>query len=1110
MGGGSGTGSSSSTATDSNGVPLPASTAPTGSTSQEVPTSGSAQVTGSIEVDSGGANVNTDNDPSNDIDLSTIQVQLVAPDGTVVATTNMNALGEYIFNVPDLSNDTYRVLINSGLGVNYAYQDFNFTFNPTAGPSTPVSIPTMQAERLFYTSGAAEISGVVNTPGYNNLVSVPAGGLAGVTVQLVDKDGNVAATRTTDSSGNYSFSLVNLPNGNYFIVVLGSSISQNSRSFVDQTIPVRFTFEGNNPVVATVLSVSDASLAWDAASSSAGQISGTVSNAAIPSGDTSVSFTVTLKDASGDIIASTSPDSSGNYSFNQSLSNGVYYVEVTRTNFLTATVSFLFASHPSGGSNVKNISVAAINVVPRPSNISGTVTDGVITPVPGAVINFRPDKTMTPVQLAYMLAGSDDRLRNLAGMWIREVCPAWNGTAPGIAQCIGTTAGKCNGTSAAYCNYQTYQNKVYEVSGSNVVFAAAAGIWQYYISAPGYSSSSTSSITLNGSDITASSILMSPSTHRTQIAGSAIVLDNLVNGTKKAYQGAIPGYTNASTSLPGLFVVILGNNDTAGNPVAHITITNGTGAFVFDGNSKVISLPSLLANDTQRVGYAIQNFASAATLSSAGSVSGSSTGDSVQIVAGNFQFKQGSYAVVIVDPLGHLSASSTRADNNPGATSLYAVNSVNAMVLHLPRRKVSGNVSNAITTDSLNGAAVALGRDSNPDPNVVDFNANVTKDYDTISGASRFAAGSDQLVAAVATDAAGNYSIDNIDPGEYVLKITKAGYGDSYIPVSVSSIANNVVNSQLIENAGTGNLSGFVKLPGGFSFTGTYSLELVNPTSGMRPTSGIQPSSLSSGATTFSNVPKYDVFQINAGQWKLRFVAPGYKSVEGIVNIQKDTSTNFDIITMVPGSNGPATVSGRALNALNNSGIPNLSVRLRPGINVTSGAYATDINGAVIAAVSTASDGSFAIPGVTPGNYSLEVAGTNFSTTYRTVISAGTDTPSNQNILVSPILVNNEMRIVLSWNAIPRDLDSHLEFGNSSCVSGGKKCQVVWNDKNKLGGDLKLDYDITTGHGPETVTITGSAWTQPRLGYSIYNWSNEAAMSTSGAVIRVFGGKFSA
>ncbi len=337
----------------------------------------------------------------------------------------------------------------------------------------------------------------------------------------------------------------------------------------------------------------------------------------------------------------------------------------------------------------------------------------------------------------------------------------------------------------------------------------------------------------------------------------------------------------------------------------------------------------------------------------------------------------------------------------------------------------------------------------------------------------------------------------------------------TYFPVEVGSGGGTVsVNTPVITSDGKGHLSGSVRTPGGFAFSGTYSLEIVDPNAGtIRPTSGVQPASIETGATTFSNANQYTIFNINGGRWKVRFVASGYKTVEGIVDIQADTTTNFDIITFVPGTQTPGAISGRALSALYNTGVCDLTARIRPGVNVKSGAYAIDANGTTIPSVKTATDGSYAIPNVPPGNYTLEVTGSGkrgnctssveaYSTTFRTVVAAGTETPSNQNILVSPVLGDSEMRVVLSWGAKPRDLDSHLQY---SATNSGSR--IVWNRKAPLGaGNGELDYDITTGYGPETISLKGSIWSQDVRYYSIYNWSGEANMGISGATIRVFKG----
>jgi uncharacterized protein YfaP (DUF2135 family) len=207
---------------------------------------------------------------------------------------------------------------------------------------------------------------------------------------------------------------------------------------------------------------------------------------------------------------------------------------------------------------------------------------------------------------------------------------------------------------------------------------------------------------------------------------------------------------------------------------------------------------------------------------------------------------------------------------------------------------------------------------------------------------------------------------------------------------------------------------------------------------------------------------------------------------------------------MIPGSQAPASITGSIFNSFNNQKITSgLTLTLRPGINSKSGSLALNSSNQSIQPIIYSGDGSYAIPNVPAGNYTLEASGANFATTYQTVISAGNNS-GNQNLYVSPILNNDEVRVVLTWNSAPKDLDSHLEYGDSLCRDGTKKCQVVWNDTNKLGGNLSLDVDVVTGFGPETVTLKNTVWSQPRRGYSIYNWSNELSIANSGATIKVF------
>jgi len=1145
----------SETANDSNGVALPASNesvttassgeVPSNSAVQEVPTSGPANVVGTIQATvSGIPATDVCGFPSapaapNCLDLTQIQVRIEVANGgnyTLVASTNANSDGSFSFSIDDLPNNNYRVLINNGNGLNYTYQDFTFVFDPTQSGSTLVDVGVLYAERLYYTSGPASISGSVSTTGFSgDGVSVPSGSLSGLTVIIRDNEGNTVATTTTAGDGTYSFNIPNLPNGNYTVVYDGSTVNASGQNFATNSDTIHFTFQGTNPSTTTVVNLGDSNLPWLAATESNITLNGSVRNGAVAN-DNSTVFTIKLKNEQGAIVDTTSVNGNGSFQLSASgLPAGVYYIEVSGPNFFTVSQSFLFSPAPDGGNKTVTLGTP-IGIVARPSNVVGYVRDGNGSHVSGSVINFRPDRTQPPSNLVYLL--NDPQIGNGVKLWIIEAmsgvagvnCATNPAASPTICSCAlaPTTACLLTSQGSGPWNYSTWGNKVYEVrsTDSQVYFTAAAGTWSYYISAPGFEnwcngnvspcSSNPLTIVLNGNDFNAGNISMTSIDNRAQIAGTISVRDTA------------PSNPNIHSNQSGLFVVLLGNTTTTGSALAHIAVTSG-GAYSFNGSSYVVTLPAGLTSDTQRVGYALQTLASggASTLANANSIAiDDDVTASVTVSNGTqYNFRQSSYQLIVVDTTvsspraSYLSPTSLSLDISSVATNQFATTPVtynhNGTAVHNVRATVGGTVTDAISTSPVSGATLTLGRFDGGN-----FIADVRRDCSGVfdntscSVASVRQSGQDQIIGSLTSAANGSYAFQFVPQGSYSLRIEKNGIV-TYFPVEVGSSGGSIsVNTPIITNTGRGHLSGSVKTPGGFAFSGTYSLEVVDPNTGLiRPTAGVQPASIATGSTSFTNASQYTIFDINAGRWKVRFVASGYKTVEGIVDIQAGATTNFDIITFVPGTQTPGAISGRALSALYNTGVCDLTARIRPGVNVKSGPYAIDENGATIASVKTATDGSYAIPNVPPGNYTLEVSGSGkrgnctsslelYSTTYRTVVAAGSETPSNQNILVSPVLGDNEMRVVLSWGASPRDIDSHLQY--SATDSGSR---IVWNRKAPLGvSNGELDYDITTGYGPETISLKGSIWSQQVRYYSLYNWSGEANMGISGANVRVFKG----
>lgn len=96
----------------------------------------------------------------------------------------------------------------------------------------------------------------------------------------------------------------------------------------------------------------------------------------------------------------------------------------------------------------------------------------------------------------------------------------------------------------------------------------------------------------------------------------------------------------------------------------------------------------------------------------------------------------------------------------------------------------------------------------------------------------------------------------------------------------------------------------------------------------------------------------------------------------------------------------------------------------------------------------------------------------------------------------------DELKIVLTWGASPRDLDSHLYTpsidGYSYHVYYMNECQDLTSPPYVM-----LDLDDTTSYGPETIwfeRIFPGTYT-----YAVHNYSQDGSLTASGATVTVIG-----
>ena len=201
--------------------------------------------------------------------------------------------------------------------------------------------------------------------------------------------------------------------------------------------------------------------------------------------------------------------------------------------------------------------------------------------------------------------------------------------------------------------------------------------------------------------------------------------------------------------------------------------------------------------------------------------------------------------------------------------------------------------------------------------------------------------------------------------------------------------------------------------------------------------------------------------------------------------------------------NRPASIQGTVYDALTGMVVEGAVVRARSGWNNYNGVYSESYMQGGQVATSTR-NGEFELQ-LPMGNYTLEVLKDGYVIGFYNLYSCVSE--EGQSIILTPELNDNEYRIVLTWNGMPRDLDSHLTYYRD----GEKLLHVFYRNRQGIIDDVEiatLDLDDTDGYGPETVTITinGNLIADGYFIYSVHNFSGEENLTESEAIVRVYAG----
>ncbi|MEM8930060.1 MAG: SdrD B-like domain-containing protein, partial [Acidobacteriota bacterium] len=253
-----------------------------------------------------------------------VTVDLLDASGDVIATTTTATDGSFSFDGVAPGNYTISISDNGGELIGLAG-------TTTAGSARQLAVTVVAADVTgidFGFNGEASLGDRVWSDADGDGVQDPDEvGLVGVTVELLDRGGMVIGTTVTDAFGNYLFEGV-APE-QYTVRVDGASLPAGFTQTGDPDV----TFDGQ---AASILTIGDADLVLDFGyqNTSLADISGNVFSDLDRDGiDDGVgepvfeAVTLALVDSSGNVIATTSTDANGDYTF-PDLPAGSYSVAV--------------------------------------------------------------------------------------------------------------------------------------------------------------------------------------------------------------------------------------------------------------------------------------------------------------------------------------------------------------------------------------------------------------------------------------------------------------------------------------------------------------------------------------------------------------------------------------------------------------------------------------------------------------------------------------------------------------------------------------------------------------------------------------------------------------
>ncbi|MBV9495001.1 MAG: carboxypeptidase regulatory-like domain-containing protein, partial [Acidobacteria bacterium] len=916
--------------------------------------------------------------------------------GQVVGTTTTDSSGHYTFpNLPpgnytiEMSAPGYQTsTVSQTVGPNQTVtRSDSLTPNPgtvngtvtdalTGAPLAGATVTITQNGNTLTTTtdanGRYSLTGVVpnvpatitaSAPNYQSstpsTVTVPAGGsatrditlqplpgsiggtvsnasngapISGAVVELI-RDGVVVATTTTDASGHYTFNGVTP--GNY-------SVRFSATGFGTSTLPA--TVSPNQPLTL------NASLTPNPPPNTDGSLGGTVTNAA---NGTPISGALVELISNGNVVASTSTNASGQYSF-PTVQQGSYSVRFSATGFNTATLATTITANQAQTLNAALTASGGGNP-PTTGSLSGTVTNAANgNPIAGALVELISNgnvvattSTNASGQYGFAAVQQGGYAVRFSATGFNTAMDATTITA-GQAQTLNAaltasgggnppTTGSLGGAVTDASNGNPINGALVElISNGNVIATTStnasgqygfanieAGGYTVRFSATGYITATMATTIIAGQTQTVNAALARqvtpPSDTNGTISGS---ITDAANGTPIAgatvtlTENGTPRTTTTDASGHYSF-----SNVKTGSPVQ----VSASAADYQSQSSAPVTLPT---DGSATINLALQPLP--------GTISGTVTGSGNAPLAG--------VQVQLVDDQGHVIATTTT-----DASGHYSFSNI-----------VPGNYTLRFTRD---GYVPATESAIVPRNGTVVVNAQLAPVAGSVSGRVLDATTNQPLAGATVTlvsgsttrttttNSAGQYVFANVDANvPSTLRATRADYFDG-APVSFTLTPGGSLNQDLTLQPRPGSIGGHVTATDGGALAGV-SITLSNA------------SGTPIGTTTTDASGNYAFDSLPPGQYALHFSKAGYDNATASAAVSANQRTTVDqVLSTASVTPQPTSISGVVKDAHSGNPIPGAVVTLtqngavRTTTSDANGEYSfSDVTPNVSATLSASSD----------------------------------------------------------------------------------------------------------------------------------------------------------